>query len=281
MGGIKKNKISIVTPVYAFNKTKVTELIRAIESIKSQTYNHDFIEHIIVNDGSIESFQTPTYYPWLKIINQENRQRLAAYNNGLQHTTGDIICFLDSDDEYVPTYLSEVNKMFNKYPEYKMFNFGSHFVWEDGHTSQREAFEPKELPVGHEEFGGGNIVNGTFVFHRSIYEDLGGFPPLTIKNIDCTDVNYPASPTDTKPYIRDLHMWSPYDFSAYAQLKFPEIRKFFMVNHEGEPEKIIKELGNPFGNDFYLFYKFTRKYHSKAIKEKFLYTVHIRPYANP
>ena len=62
-------------------------------------------------------------------------------------------------------------------------------------------------------------------------------------------------------------MNTPYDFSAAAQIEFPELRQFFMVDHEAEPHKIIKELGNPWGQDYYLFFKYTRKYHSKAVRE--------------
>ena len=120
--------------------------------------------------------------------------------------------------------------------------------------------------MGHKVFGGGNIVNGTFVFHRSVYDDLGGYPPHDIKDIDCSEINYGGK--------RELHMTSPYDFSAYAQIEFPEIREYFMVNHIAEPHKIIKELGNPWGNDYYLFYKYTRKYHSKPMDENWLYVVH-------
>ena len=135
-------------------------------------------------------------------------------------------------------------------------------------------YERGALEVGHEVFGGGNIVNGTFVFHRSVYKDLGGYPPDVVKDIDCTDINYPAFPGQEKPYIRDLHANTPYDFSAFMQLKYPEIRQYFMVDHEAEPSgKIIKELGNPWGNDYALFYQYTRKYHSKPIKE-YLYKVH-------
>ena len=110
-------------------------------------------------------------------------------------------------------------------------------------------------------------MNGTFVFHRSIYEDLGAFPPHHIENIDCSSLNYGG--------IRELWMTSPYDFSAAAQLEFPELQKYFMVDHVAEPHKIIKEFGNPWGQDHYLFYKYTRKYHSKPI-DKYLYKVNLK-----
>jgi hypothetical protein len=53
-------------------------------------------------------------------------------------------------------------------------------------------------------------------------------------------------------------------------MEFPGMRKFFFVDHDNEPDKIIKELGNPWGNDYYLFYKYTRKYHSMPIDEHLL-----------
>ena len=265
-------KYSIITPVYAWSEQKEIELLRCIESIKNLQYNHKQLEHIVVNDGSTVDLRLPNY-PWLKVLTQANMQRLIAINTGLQASTGEWICFLDSDDEYKPNYLKETDKMMKKYPDYLMFNFGCTYVQTDDSITERDAFEPKELPVGHEIFGGGNVVKGCYMFKRSIYEDLGGFPRLHIKDIDCSEVNYGG--------VRDLWMTSPYDFSAYAQLKFPELRQYFMVDHENEPNKIIKELGNPFGDDYYLFYKFTRKYHSKAIKGKYLLTVHIRRYANP
>ena len=106
----------------------------------------------------------------------------------------------------------------------------------------------------------------SYVSIRSVYDKLGAFPPHRVQNIDCSELNYGGP--------RVLWMTSPYDFSAHAQLEFPEIRQYFMVNHVAEPHKIIKELGNPWGNDYYLFYKYTRKYHSKPIDEKWLYIVY-------
>jgi len=235
-----------------------------LESIKNQTYRN--FEHIIVNDGSSIPLEIPNY-PWIKIIDQANLQRLTAYNNGFKAAKGEIFCLLDSDDEYEPNYLEEVDKLYYKFPRFKMFNFGCTHVHSDGVSTQRAAFRPKRKKVGHEVFGGGNIVNGTFVFHRSIYEDLGAFPPHHIENIDCSSLNYGG--------IRELWMTSPYDFSAAAQLEFPELQKYFMVDHVAEPHKIIKEFGNPWGQDHYLFYKYTRKYHSKPI-DKYLYKVNLK-----
>lgn len=234
---------------------------RAAESVEKQTFK-DF-EWIVVNDGSTVEFPVPK---WAKVINKVHEERVAAFNAGLKEAKGEIFCFLDSDDEYEPNYLERVDSFFRQYKE-KIFNFGARYINQDGSEWLRGAFKPRRRKVGHVTFGGGTIVNGTFAFHRDVYKDMGGFPPTLVKDIDCSDLHYSEGP-------RELSMMTPYDFSAYAQMQYPEIRKFFMVDHEAEPRwKIIKELGNPWGNDYYLFYKYTRKYHSKVIDEP-LYIVH-------
>jgi glycosyltransferase involved in cell wall biosynthesis len=267
---MKQYTFSIILPVHATTDEKVKQLTRAIASIKNQTYPKDLLELIIVNDGSTVPVKIPKD-KWIRVINQPNMQRITAYQTGFEHARYEVFFLLDSDDKYVGTYLEKVNQLCNDYPDYSMFNFGSIHIHKDGRETMRDPFEPKELEVGHEIFGGGNIVNGTFVFKKEVFDKLGAFPQPIIKNIDCTELNYPAGGS----MIRELTVASPYDFSAYAQIEFPEIRQYFMVDVESEPNKVIKELGNPFGQDYYLFYKYTRKYKSKPIKE-YLYIVYHR-----
>lgn len=72
-----------------------------------QTYAH--WELIIIDDGSTDHTRdiVNTYdddriqYHW-----QENQERSVARNNGFQLSSGDWICFLDSDDVYDKEYLS-------------------------------------------------------------------------------------------------------------------------------------------------------------------------------
>ena len=255
-------RFSIITPVYVADENRKQKFLACIESIKNQTYDHSDFEHVIVNDGSPYPMDIPKY-PWIKLIDQPNLQRLTAYNTGFKNAKGEIFCLLDSDDEYEANYLEEIEKAFKKYPKYKLFNFGCTFIHTDGGKANRDPFKPKKRKVGHEVFGGGQIVNGTFVFHRSIYDTLGAFPE-GIKTIDV-------------PWYKNTELFwtSPYDFSSYAQAEFPEIQPFFQVKHPDHPKGLPKELGNPYGNDYYLFYKYTRVYWSKPIN-KHLYKVHLR-----
>ena len=264
-------RFSIVTPIYLgedHEKERRLKLFpKCIESIKNQTYDKEKIQQIIINDGSTIPLKIPNY-PWIKIIDQNNLQRLTAYNNGFEAAKGEYIWCLDSDDELLPQACETMDKHIES--KYRLYNFGCIFRHSDGAETQRGPFKPKKKKKGHEVFGGGNIVNGTFIFHKSVFKDLGGFMPPAIEQIDTTEVAYPAHYGDPEPYIRDLFNTSPYDFSAYMQLKYPEIRQYFMTKHPDHPKGLQKELGNPYGNDFYLFYKYTRQYKCKAIKEHLL-----------
>jgi len=186
----------------------------------------------------------------------------------MKEATGEWFVFLDSDDELVSYYLEACDAMIAKFPDSKLFNFGSIHITTDYKAIPRGTFRPAKLEVGHEVFGGGNIVNGTFIFHRSVYEELGGYPEPELHDIDCSEINYPDNDGNM---VRRLGMSSPWDFSAYYQVKYPEIRKYF--THETERAKMIQEMGNPWGNDYALFFQYTRKYHSEPI-DIHLYIVH-------
>ncbi len=264
-------KFSVITPVHLWNDNRVELFLKTIESLKKQTFR-DF-EWVIVDDGSVVEFlwdRAKEIGVNVTIIHKEHEERVIAYNQAFKEAQGEWFTLLDSDDEYKPDSLFKFNQMIEKYPQEKMFNCGAGYHQKDGTTTYRDPFTPKRRAVGHEKFGGGNIVNGTFIFHRSVYEDLGGYPgdeKGRITDVDCSALNYGG--------VRDLYMGSPYDFSAAAQLEFPEIRDYFMVKHPDHPKGLVKELGNPWGQDYFLFYKYTRKYHSRVFKE-YLYLVNPR-----
>lgn len=243
-------KFSVLTPFNIWNELRKEQLVRSTNSVDFQSFK-DF-EHILVDDGSPTMIELPGLGGKRKILRQEHLERVNALRKAMEESIGDWFVFLDADDELFQHTLTMYSQVIEKYPDFKMFNFESVHISKDYHTRVRGAFKPAWLDDHHDIFGGGNIVHGTYIFHRSVYEDLGGLPPAHIENVDCTEINYGG--------VRKLSSSSPYDFSAYAQVQYPEIRPFFMTD---EPKKVIKELGNPWGQDFYLFYKYTRKYQSK------------------
>jgi glycosyltransferase involved in cell wall biosynthesis len=110
---IKKLKISIITVSYNSEKTiKIT-----LNSVKDQTYKK--IEHIIIDGNSADKtvLIAKQYSHINKIISKPDDGIYDAMNKGLKIATGDIICFLNSDDFYASNnVLSSVNKIFRDNP---------------------------------------------------------------------------------------------------------------------------------------------------------------------
>ena len=125
----KGPKFSIFTPVHVWNQDRKDQLFRCIESIKKQTYKN--YEHIIINDGSTLEVEIPKDDKTI-VINKTHEERIIAFNEGFKIATGDWFAILDSDDEYDPQYLEKCVEFIQKWPEYKMFNFGCRYVHADG-----------------------------------------------------------------------------------------------------------------------------------------------------
>ena len=253
---------SVLTPCYIHSPQRKLGLIRAIHSVGTQT--HDDFEHIVIDDGSPVVFEEleklQTLYPNLVYQRNEGHlERVNCFHDAMQLMKGEWVVTLDSDDVLSPYALELYKKVINENPDYKMFNFGCMYMHKDGRVTHRGPTHIPMLEVGHEVFGKGQIVSGTYIFHKSVYEDLGGFPHGVIT---------PENQEEMKELYHsegELNVCNPWDFSCYAQLEFPELRQFCLVDVENEPNKFVQELGNPWGQDYYLYYKYTRKYQSFAV----------------
>lgn len=108
---MKNNRISIVIPSY--NQGKYIE--STILSILNQNYNN--IEIIIIDGGStdetvsiIKKYEKHIFY-W---VSEKDNGQSDAIRKGFEIATGDILCWLNSDDEYVEDALKVVNSAFEK-----------------------------------------------------------------------------------------------------------------------------------------------------------------------
>lgn len=108
------DKISIVVAVYNAEKT----LKKCVESLLNQTYNN--IEIILVNDCSKDnSLDICTEYSKtndnVKVIsNEKNSGVSATRNNGINNSTGEYICFVDSDDYVESNYIEVLYYYYQK-----------------------------------------------------------------------------------------------------------------------------------------------------------------------
>jgi len=156
---------SIVIPCY--NREKF--LTRSITSVLSQKF--PIWKLVVVDDGStdntkevVASFNDPR----ISYIYQENAERSAARNKGIAHSTGDWICFLDSDDEYQPDYLQELAKFIeNQKPSPGLIATG--LITQQGQITKKKAFLALQKNV-LEEIGSKFLIPTQVCVHRSVLE---------------------------------------------------------------------------------------------------------------
>lgn len=116
-------KFSIIIPTY--NRAHL--LHNAIESVIHQSYQ-DW-ELIIVDDGSKDNTQelVDSYAEKevrIKYFYQENKERSAARNLGIENSSGEWICFLDSDDVYFSNHLECLHESVMQFNHVKFFITG-------------------------------------------------------------------------------------------------------------------------------------------------------------
>ncbi len=106
--------VSVVIPTY--NRANV--VTRAIRSVLSQTYPN--LEIIVVDDGSEDGTAIAlSHFNDIRIISQCNRGVSAARNAGIAMSKGELIAFLDSDDEWRPDKIrKQVLRYSNAKPEF-------------------------------------------------------------------------------------------------------------------------------------------------------------------
>ena len=105
-------KITVITPVYNGQET----IRSCIESVSDQSF--PFKEHLIVDGASTDkTIDILKEYP-LKWISEKDNGIYDALNKGINIATGEIICFLGSDDMYAqPHVLQKIANAFETNPE--------------------------------------------------------------------------------------------------------------------------------------------------------------------
>jgi glycosyltransferase involved in cell wall biosynthesis len=161
-------KYSVITPYY----NQKSELLQ--RCIKSVIACGNSAEHLLINDGS-DKISSTYFYPNVRNFILPHGERVIAYNKGLSVAQGDWICFLDSDDYYLPHYFEVLDKAMEKYPEAQAFNFGAVFLWNDYNTTFKFTHQYEKGEI----FKSGDIMSGAFVFKRSLLEGMELLPEAT------------------------------------------------------------------------------------------------------
>ncbi|MCD6327435.1 glycosyltransferase, partial [bacterium] len=161
--------VSIIIPVYNDEK----HVADAIESALAQTLKE--VEVIVVDDGSTDgTAQVLTQYEGrIKIVRQENRGVSAFRNAGLHASRGKYICFLDSDDTFMPRKAEMQAGALERHPDAGL----CYGAWEgvSQHTKMRKLLRGPELEQLAGALALGMFAICSVALRRSWAVSVGGF----------------------------------------------------------------------------------------------------------
>jgi glycosyltransferase involved in cell wall biosynthesis len=128
-------RISVVTP--SFNQAQFLEA--TLQSIHDQDYPD--LEHIVIDGGStdgsveiIKRYEHKLAY-W---VSEEDEGQTDALVKGFARATGDIHCWLNSDDLFEPGALSEVSEYFRRHPKVRFIYGDSTWIDKEGNPVKRK-----------------------------------------------------------------------------------------------------------------------------------------------
>jgi len=94
--GVYKDRVTVILPCYMGQE----ELTLTFASLSKQTYPHDLLEAIVVDDGSEPSIKLPSELPFKTSVVSQERDGFGlarARNLGVERASGEILIFLDCD----------------------------------------------------------------------------------------------------------------------------------------------------------------------------------------
>jgi len=195
IAGCEKVSFSIIMPTY--NRKYCID--QAIQSLLSQNYGN--FELLIVDDCSTDG--TPDHikaaYPEeiekgkIRLIPSSKVGCSGARNIGLNHAKNDWICYLDTDNQMMPSYFETFNRCILENQEYQCF-YAKMRLRTSGEVVGSSFSFFELLQVNY-------IDIGTFVHSNVLYRELGG-PDNNLTSLEDWDqvIRYTAL---HRPYFID------------------------------------------------------------------------------
>lgn len=175
-------RVSVVIPAY----NRAATIARAIGSALAQDPSP--LEVIVVDDGSTDA--TPAVVaaigdPRLRLVTQPNGGVAAARNRGIAEARGELVAFLDSDDEWLPGKLAAQLAAFRAGgPQLGLVYTGFESVAADGTATRHHARHRGWI---YRDLLARNVVTGcgsTVIVSREALDLVGGFDTALPANED-------------------------------------------------------------------------------------------------
>ncbi|MDD5302643.1 MAG: glycosyltransferase [Elusimicrobia bacterium] len=176
-----KPLVSVVIPSY--NMAAFTPL--TVESVLAQDY--PAVEVIVVDDGSsdgsVEALRR--FGGRIKVIEQKNAGACAARNRGLKESRGEFIAFLDCDDLWEPSKLSECVAALRARPEAVMVHSLAYWIDAAGKIFGPPSFKAKPSGRVFDALSRGNfVVNSTPLSRTEAVRAAGGWDEAIFTTAD-------------------------------------------------------------------------------------------------
>jgi glycosyltransferase involved in cell wall biosynthesis len=153
--------LSVIIPVWNGEQY----LAEAVTSVLEQGYTP--VEIIVVDDGSTDRTAkiAADFKDSVKYVYQSNQGPAAARNKGLEIARGDVIGFLDADDQWQKKSLTNMLECMNQSPETEIV-MGKIRLWRLKEDKSEEFSEP-----------GIAFCNGCALFRKEVFYKVGLFDP--------------------------------------------------------------------------------------------------------
>jgi glycosyltransferase involved in cell wall biosynthesis len=168
--------ISVVTPNYNYARYLET----TIRSVLLQGYPN--VEYIVQDDGSTDDSVAviKKYEPHLAYWSTEpNAGQVAAINRGLRRARGSILCYINSDDYYLPGAFKAAAEFLHANPSVDMVNGRCRFVDQDEREIGRHFGAITRLDEVLDLWGvwwaNRQFVQPETFWRRRMYETVGEF----------------------------------------------------------------------------------------------------------
>ncbi|BDA78887.1 glycosyl transferase [Leptospira kobayashii] len=188
--------VSIILPT--FHRPDATK--KAIESVISQTYGN--WELIVVDDGSKDttwSALLSAYPGWkskltsfgkntksIQLHQTTHRGVSSARNFGVERSGGEWICFLDSDDLWLPEKLSKQINYHKDHPEIRISQTNEIWIKNGNKVKPLDKHRKREGDIFRESLELCLITPSSVILNKELWKETGGFDErlLTCEDYD-------------------------------------------------------------------------------------------------
>lgn len=162
-------KITVVTPSY--NQAKfLEETLRSVLCQRDQVHEY-FVVDGGSTDGSVDLIRRYAHMiDWW--VSEKDRGQSDAIQKGFSRATGDVICWLNSDDVFLPGALQKVRDAFARHPDWDVIT--AYHAHVNNETRIMALYRKPQETLLKMRWGVIRVCQQTCFFKRELYERVGG-----------------------------------------------------------------------------------------------------------